>query len=76
VQAIRLVLLEQGAIQTAQALFLQHLANYVRANDYTIANRDAFIDYILDKCRCSESSPNDETAKKKLLGKLLAGEEE
>jgi hypothetical protein len=58
VNTIRLVLLEHGGLQTAQALFLKHLADYARTNNYTIADRDAFITYILNKCGCSEGCTN------------------
>ena len=46
IYAIRSVLLEQGDLQAAWGLFLNHLANYVRVNNYTIANRTDLIEYI------------------------------
>ena len=58
VVAIRLVLMEQGSIQTAWALFLQHLADYVRTNNYTIADREAFINHIFTRCSASSADNN------------------
>jgi hypothetical protein len=62
VNTIRLVLLEHGGIQIAQALFLKHLADYVRANNYTIVDRDTLINYILNKCGYSEDCTNSNTS--------------
>ena len=46
VRTIRSVLMEQGAVQNIWALFIQHLATYVRTNNLTIADRDLLVDYI------------------------------
>ena len=50
VKVIRLVLLEQGGVQTAWALFLNHLANYVRFNNLTINDKERLVNHILSLC--------------------------
>ena len=50
VKVIRLVLLEQGGVQTAWALFLNHLANYVRSNNLTINDKERLVNHILSLC--------------------------
>lgn len=57
VHAVRSVLLEHGGLQTAWALFLQHLANHVRQHNLTLADHDQLVDYILTRCSESELYP-------------------
>ena len=58
VNTIRLVLMEHGALQTAWAKFLNHLADYVRTNNLTIDDRDKFIEYINSRCATDSTNGN------------------
>jgi len=70
VQTIRSVLMEQGSLQTTWALFLKHLADYVRTNNYTIADREQLIDHII--ARCTESG-TDGNANRRHVGRAVKG---
>jgi len=62
VYKIRTVLPDHGGLLIAVNLFIKHLHDHVNANNLTIADRNAFITHVLERCSSNfvaGQGPND-----------------